>query len=163
MKRKLVLYAAAGLLVGAILGWANPASADAVYPYQNPTYIPAPTSAPVTLGTGASTSTVFTTNNLGTVTLRVSGTCTSLAAAIEATSDSAATKTNWTAINFYAPPALGTAAAAIDVDGSLTAAGLYKINASGYTQLRLNISALAGTSCVVQWSGSNASFNGSFY
>ena len=79
------------------------ASADAVYPYQNPTYIPNAISAPASYT--APGSYLFTTNGVGTVTVRVSGTCTSLAATLKASNDG----TNFTNINLY-PIATGTVA-----------------------------------------------------
>lgn len=137
----------------------NPSAfADATYPVSNPTYIPMAQTPAATLPTGASTSTVFTLNNVSIVVMRISGTCTGLTSAVQATNDVGATKTNWTSINFWAAPALGTAAGTIDADGSLTSTGLYKIKTDGYTQLRLNISALTAA-CTVQFTGASYDFN----
>lgn len=133
------------------------------YSLSNPLYEPMAQTEAITLPTGASTSVIMPLNDIGIVALRVSGTCTGLTAAVQITNDVGATKTNWTSVNFWAPPALGTAAGTIDVDGSLTAPGLYKIKTDGATQLRLNISALTGTPCIAQMTGSNWAFNGSFF
>lgn len=130
-----------------------------VYPYSNPTYIPMAVTSSITLPVGASTSTKFNLNNVASVTFRVSGTCTSLAAAVQLSNDVTDTKTNWTSVNFWVSPALGTAAGTIDADGSLTATGLYKVKTDGATQLRLNVSALVGTSCAVQFTSSTVPFD----
>jgi hypothetical protein len=136
---------------------------SSAYPISKPLYEPMAQTAAITLPVGASTSTVMPLNDIGIVALRVSGTCTGLTSAIQITNDVGATKTNWTSVNFWAPPALGTAAGVIDADGSLTSTGFYKIKTDGATQLRLNISALTGTPCIAQMTGSNWDFNGSFF
>lgn len=147
-----------GLILSLLFILAAPfatAFADAKYPINTPSYIPMAQTPSVALSTGASTTTLMTLNNINSVTLRISGTCTSLAAAVQVTNDVGATKTNWTSVNFWPSPALGTAAATIDADGSLTAAGLYKIKTEGMTAVRLNVSALTAA-CSAQFTGSSA-------
>lgn len=133
------------------------------YPLSSPLYEPMAQTAAITLPVGASVSTIMPLNDIGIVALRISGTCTGLTSAVQITNDVGATKTNWTSVNFWASPALGTAAGTIDVDGSLIATGLYKIKTDGGTQLRLNISTLTGTPCVAQMTGSNWDFNGAYF
>ena len=135
------------------------AQADFNYPFTSPTYVPMGQTPPVTLATGASTSNVFTLNNFGTTVLRISGTCTSLSFGVQATND-VGTATNWSTINAYPYPALGTAAPTVDLDGVLTATGIYKFNTVGFTKVRLNITALAGTTCVAQFTAGDNGFNG---
>ena len=131
---------------------AAPAFADANYPYTNPVYIPNGDAAPATFS-APSTAYVLTTQNIGTVSLRVSGTCTSLAATVQGSNDQG---TNYTALNLY-PIATGiTAPTAV---ASISAPGFWKINASGMNRVRLNISALTAT-CTVEMLGSPHAFNG---
>ncbi len=101
MKRFLtsLIFTAAALLFCA------PAFADTVYPYSNPTYIPSADMASATY-TAPSTAYAMTLNGIGTVSLRVTGTCTSLAATLQGSNDSGS---NYTALNLY-PIATGTAA-----------------------------------------------------
>ena len=152
-----------GIILGLMLSTAGFVHADAKYPITSPAYVPMAQTASVTLATGASTTTYMTLNNINVVVMRVSGTCTGLAAAVQVTNDVGATKTNWTSVNFWPSPALGTAAGTIDADGSLTATGLYKIKTDGMTMVRLNVSALTGASCAIQFTGSNSAFTAAYW
>lgn len=127
------------------------AIADATYPYTNPTYIPNAVSPAISYAAPADY--YFTPNGIGTVSLRVTGTCTSLAAVLQASNDSG---TNWTAINLY-PIATGTTAPV--AVASISAVGFWKANSLGYNKLRLHITALTAT-CTIAMSGTPGSFNG---
>lgn len=115
------------------------------YPVTNPTYIPTAVLAPQTFTTTGDY--VYAVSGISTVTIRVSGTCTSLTSAPQGTNDG----TNWTTIQ------------AIPVAGggnvtSITGAGFWRINAAGFTKTRLHITVLAA-SCTVAMAGSNAPGN----
>lgn len=135
---------------------------DAAYPTTNPSYVPMAQQASIALPTGASTSATMALNNVNSVTFRISGTCTGLTSAVQVTNDFGTTKTNWTSVNFWVSPALGTAAGTIDADGSLTTTGYYKVKTDGANQIRLNISALTAA-CNVQFTGSTAQFDGAYF
>lgn len=120
--------------------------ADAAYPINNPTYIPTAISPPVTYT--APGLYVLTTHNIGTATIRISGTCTGLVAAVQVSQDGV----NWTAVNFY-PVTTG----AITVVTSVSAPGLWRINTAGFLKARVNISILTA-SCTVQMGGTTAAF-----
>lgn len=127
--------------------------ADATYPYINPTYIPnANGGSTVFSAPGTYTLTVI---GVGTVTTRVSGTCTSLAATLQASNDGV----NYTAINLY-PIATGTSAPT--AVASVSAPGFWKSNASGFTTLNFVISALTA-SCTVTLVGHPGGFNGTTF
>lgn len=127
--------------LAALLAFASTfVSADAVYPYTKAVYVPTAISAPVTYSAPANY--LFQTHNITTATVRVTGTCTGLVAAVQGTNDSA----NWTTLN------------AVAVGGgsslrSLTAPGFWRINSGGFTQLRVNITTLTA-SCTVAMAGS---------
>lgn len=124
--------------------------ADATYPWTNPSYVPTAVSPPATYTAPAMYN--YTIAGIDTLTIRVSGTCTSLAATLQATNDG----TNYTAINLY-PIATGTTAPT--AVASISAVGFWKANTSGYTKVRLNISALTAT-CTVAMAGDASGFNG---
>jgi len=137
------------LAVMALSAVALSASAQ-TYPYQNPTYQPGATLPPVTIS--APGSVLFSANGLATLSVRVSGTCTALAATLQASNDG----TNYTAINLY-PIATGTSAPT--AVASVSAAGFWKANVAGYTSVKLVASALTAT-CTVAMSGMQGDFNG---
>lgn len=155
MKKTLLNWSVAALLAIAFCASFHVDQADAqTYPITTPTYIPnavLPTqtvSAPATIP--------FLVNGVGTVSLRVSGTCTSLAATFQASNDGG---TNYTAINLY-PIATGTSAPT--AVASISAAGFWKANTAGYNLVRLNISALSAT-CTVTMIGAPGGFNGTTF
>jgi hypothetical protein len=125
--------------------------ADAVYPITNPGYIPMAISPAATYTAPASY--VLTTHNIGTTSVRVSGTCTSLAAVMQGSNDGG---TNYTTINLY-PIATGTTAPV--AVASISAAGFWKANTVGYNKVRLSITALTA-SCRVVMAGHMGGFNG---
>jgi hypothetical protein len=116
--------------------------ADTTYPYTNPTYIPTAVSAPATYSAPADYS--FQSNDIATATIRVSGTCTSLASAVQGTNDG----TNWTTLQ--AIPVAGGS-----VVTNLAAAGFWRANVAGFTKVRLHITALTA-SCTVAMAGTSA-------
>lgn len=126
------------------------AIADTVYPYTSPSYTPTAVSPPTSYTAPAQYA--FTINGIDTLTVRVSGTCTSLAAVLQATNDN----TNYTNINLY-PIATGTTAPT--AVASISAVGFWKANTSGFTKVRLNITALTAT-CTVAMAGDSSGFNG---
>lgn len=112
------------------------------YPITNPTYIPTAVLAPQTFTTTGDY--VYAVSGISTVTVRVSGTCTSLVSAPQGTNDG----TNWTTIQ--AIPVAGGANVT-----SITGTGFWRVNTSGFTKTRLHITVLAA-SCTVAMSGSNS-------
>lgn len=120
------------------------------YPYQNPTYIPGAVLAPVTIA--APGDIAFSSNGLGVVSFRITGTCTSLAAVVQGSNDG----TNYTALNAY-PVATG-ASAPVAV-ASVSAAGFWKSNVEGMTNFRVHVTALTA-SCTFALAGKSGGFNG---
>lgn len=136
----------------ALSAFALSASAQ-TYPYQNPTYIPGAVLAPVTIS--APGDVTFSANGLSIVSVRVTGTCTSLAAVVQGSNDG----TNYTALNAY-PVATG-ASAPVPV-ASVSAAGFWKSNVEGMTNFRVHVTALAA-SCTFALAGKSGGFNGSTF
>lgn len=150
MKKIVMFVLGAALLMLGVL--ALPAAAFAqTYPYTSPTYLPnAYGGTQILSAPGAYQMTL---NGIGTVSVRVSGTCTSLAATLQASNDG----TNYTAINLY-PVATGTTAPV--AVASVSAPGFWKANTVGYSSVKLNITALT-TSCSVTMVGTpGGNFNG---
>ena len=110
------------------------ASADAVYPYTNPTYIPTAISPSVAMtGTGTYVVTVQDKTVIG---YEVNGTCTSLNAVPQVSFDGV----TWRTINAY--PVVTTTSTPT---AAITAAGGYRANVSGAQKARLNVTALSAT------------------
>lgn len=147
------LFSKLGMLVALALSAVALSVSAQTYPYQNPTYIPAATLSPTILS--APGAVVYTALGIGTVSVRVSGTCTSLAATLQASNDG----TNYTAINLY-PVATGTTAPV--AVASISAAGFWKANTSGFTTVKVNVTALTAA-CTVAMSGSPHGFNGTTF
>jgi hypothetical protein len=116
------------------------AIADAVYPYTNPHYIPTATSP--ALSYTAPTDYSFSSNNIGVATVRITGTCTSLAATVQGSNDLG---TNWTDLN-VASVSGGASTVA------LSTTGFWKVNSGGFNKLRVHITALTA-SCTVAMAG----------
>lgn len=109
------------------------ASAQAqTYAYTNPTYIPTAILPPVTKS--APFDYTYTVSGINTVSFRVSGTCTSLAATPQITNDG----TNWTTAQLI--PAAGGA-----IVTSIGGTGMWRLNAAGMTSARLHVTALAAS------------------
>lgn len=124
--------------------FANAALADATYPYTNPSYNPTATSAPVSYSAPADY--VFQSNGLAVVSLKVSGTCTSLAGTLQGSTDNG---TSWTDLNLAAVTAGSTI--------SVTGAGHWRANVAGFNKLRFHITALTAA-CSVAMAGTQDGF-----
>lgn len=146
----------AALMLCSTIGLA--ASGTTAAPFTNPGYTPNFVTPSYTLPTGAQ---VITLPTFGSNTLAVnfSGTCTSLAGTAFGSTDNGST---WTQINVYPYPAVGTAAPTVSGSGALVT-GLQKFNTGGFTKIKLNISALAGTSCVFSAAQTTGSYDGSIF
>ena len=127
--------------------------ADASYPWTNPTYIPNAVGG--TYVQSAPADIVMTLQDVGTTSLRVTGTCTSLAAVAQGSNDG----TNYTAINLY-PIATGTSAPT--AVASISAVGFWKANTAGFTNFKLHITALTAT-CTATLVGHAGGFNGTTF
>lgn len=134
------------LALAASIAFAPLAAVAQPYPTQTPTYIPTAVLAPATIA-APSTATSFVVNGLSTVSIRIAGTCTSLAATFEGTNQRTGTIA-WTTLP--AIPVAGGATVA-----SVSAAGFWKVNASGLASVRVNVSALTA-SCTISMAGSAA-------
>ncbi len=116
------------------------ALADATYPYTNPTYIPTAVSPAATYTAPADY--VFQANGISVATVRITGTCTSLAATVQGSNDGG---TNWTDLN-----AASVSGGASTV--ALSTTGFWRVNASGFNQLRVHATALTA-SCTIAMAG----------
>lgn len=117
----------------ALVAFASPVFAQ-VYPTTSPVYIP--TAVKTVAGLAVPGSVGLTTQNLGAVIANVSGTYTGLAATFQGTSDAIGTTSPvWK--NIGALPLAGGGKLT-----AITANGLYRLNASGYTQIRFNVTAV---------------------
>ncbi len=121
------------------------------YPYSSPVYTPTAILAPSTLS-APGTFTPFVVSGVSTISVRVTGTCTALAATLQGSNDG----TNFTAINLYP---VATGASAPTAVASITAVGFWKVNVSGFTSVKLVASALTAT-CTVAMAGTSGAFNG---
>lgn len=119
-----------------------PLAQGQTYPVTNPTYIPTAPLAPTTFTTTGDYT--YSVSGISTVTIRVSGTCTSLVSAPQGTNDG----TNWTTIQ--AIPVVGGATVT-----SITGTGFWRVNTAGFTKTRLHITTLAA-SCTVAMAGTNS-------
>ena len=150
MKKIVSILLASAMALGAYLTITGPVSAQ-TYPYTNPTYTPNAYGGTQTLS--APGSYMMSLNGIGTVSVRVSGTCTSLAATLQATNDG----TNYTNINLY-PIATGTTAP-VPV-ASASAPGFWKANTVGYSGVKFNITALTASCSVTMVGTPGGNFNG---
>lgn len=105
------------------------------YPTSNPVYIPTASLAAQSFSApGAYT---FVTSGVSVATLRVTGTCTSLAGTVQVSNDAI----NWTTVPIT--PVAGGAAAY-----SVSAPGFWNFSTAGMTRARLNITALSAACSV---------------
>lgn len=132
---------------------AAPAVDAQTYPTQSPTYTPAAQLAPVTLT--AAGDVVFRANGLGAVNVTLTGTYSVLTAAVQG-AVSTATSPAPTWVTLGAIP-LGSPSTGKPVT-SLTANGSYRINATGWAQLRVHVTAFTGTSVTASLTGTSVSF-----
>ena len=119
------------------------------YPVTTPHYIPNMRFPAFTIVSGVAASSA-TLNNIGTTSLFVTGTCTSLAATVQASDDG----TNWITLNMY-PYNATVAASAVT---SISATGTWVMNTGGYNKVRVSNTAVSGTACVGTLAGSPNAF-----
>jgi hypothetical protein len=148
MKKILHFVLLLGMLAGGLLAIGSPANAQ-VYPYSSPTYTPNARMPAMTIASGVA-STTQTLNNVGVAALQITGTCTSLNGRLEASVDG----TNWVTLNLYPYNATAAASAVTSVTGT----GAWVANTGGYNNIRVNNSAVSGTACVANMSGSSMDF-----
>jgi hypothetical protein len=137
------------ILAGSLLALAAGGLRAQSYPTNSPSYVPQALLPAQTLtATGASTP--FLVNGVQTLYIRITGTFSALSATVQGTEAlrSGATPA-WT--NLAVDP-VGTGATGGRV-AAISAAGLYKINVSGLSEIRLNVATLTGTNVIVSWSG----------
>jgi len=119
------------------------------YPFSTPTYIPNLRVATVAAASGVA-STSNSLNNIGIVSLQITGTCTSLNGRLEGSNNG----TDWVTLNLYPNQAIATSAAVT----SVTATGIWTANAGGLNYVRFNNSAVTGSACLITIAGSPTAF-----
>ena len=122
------------------------ASIAQTYPWQNPTYTPSAVAPAATYTAPAAYA--FNAIASSVVSFQITGTCTALAAVAQVSNNG----TTWVTVNVW-PVTTGTITAA----ASVSAAGIYRLNATANQFARLSITALTA-SCTVQGVGDNASW-----
>ena len=148
MKKILHFVVLLGVLAGGLFAIGTPAIAQ-VYPINNPTYTPNARMPDITVASGvAGTSRVL--NSVGTVSLQLSGTCTSLVGSMEGSVNG----TNWVTLNLY-PYNATVAGSAVT---SVTTTGVWFANTSGLNNVRMNNSAVSGVACIASMAGSSRDF-----
>lgn len=120
-------------------------AAAQAYPSSNPTYIPTAV-VPATTLTAAGDVTLNA-NGLGTITARIAGTNTGVAGVFQGTNERSANPT-WTTIGAVPVGASGGGAVS-----AVTGNGLYRLNASGFSQVRFHMTAISTGSAVVTMAG----------
>lgn len=140
---------AALAVVALLLSGMSPAVFAQTYPTGGANYTPAAVLAPTTLS--APGNVVFQSNSIGTLNIRLSGAFTGLAATIQV-SEARTGTINWTPISAVAVNANG---GNIGTRSTLSVAGLYRVDVSGYAQVRVNVSAISTGSVIVSASGGN--------
>ena len=148
-----------GFLLGAVLALVSVlAQADVGALYNNPTYIPSLTyPQTAALPTGAQSITRVT-SGYTILNVNFTGTCTALAGTIQGSTDNG---TTWTTLNVYPYPTLGTAQPTASASGAIVT-GLQKVNTEGFSNVKLVITALTGTTCKLSTSFSNGGFSSYF-
>lgn len=119
------------------------------YPYQNPVYESSPTVDAVVCT--AACDVVYTSNNIGTVLIRLAGSGTGLAAVAQV-SEARNGTIAWS--NLQAHPVGGGVGCAA-TSGSMNAACMYRVDAAGAAQVRVHLTAVTG-SISISISGSGA-------
>jgi hypothetical protein len=120
------------------------------YPYTTPTYIPNLRVATVPVAASGVANNSVNLNNIGTVSLQITGTCTSLLGRLEGSNDGI----NWVTLNLY-PNAATVVAAAVT---SVTTTGFWAANAGGMNYTRFNNSGITGSACLITGAGSPTAF-----
>lgn len=132
-------------------GVAPSALADAPYPVTNPTYIPQAIWGPqATIPTGVATNFVFTTNGVSTLYIRIAGSPSGLAATVQGSEARAPSTLAWTNLGV---DLVGANVAGGGRIASISAAGLYRVNVSGFAQIRVAVSALTSGATTLTMSG----------
>jgi hypothetical protein len=121
--------------------------ADAVYPYSNPTYTPTAVSPLTAMTIGAANYTMRT-NDIGLTTIRIIGTCSSLAATVKVSNETTSDAT-FTAVYVMDKSTNFTSS-------TITAAGLYAVNTTGMAQVQLAVTALSVANCSVAMAGTSS-------
>jgi hypothetical protein len=122
------------------------AIAAPTYPFSNPTYIPTAVSAPVAYT--APGTYIFTANGISTLSMRITGTCTSLSGVLQGTNDD----TNWSSLTLHPVTASATTTTPVV---AVAAVGFWRASVAGFKSVRLNITALTAT-CTVAMAGTQA-------
>lgn len=141
-KKKFIVAAFA---LAAILAVPMAGAFGQAYPSQQPVYIPNGVLAAQTLVTTTST-TPFVVQGQGALAVKIAGTFSVLAAKMQGTVDPvaiAAGSATWVDLTAYLAGANGAQAL-----NSITAAGTYRVDAAGYTRVRLNVTSLTGTNVI---------------
>ncbi len=120
------------------------------YPVTSPVYQPnAQLAAQSQTATG--TTTPFTVQGIGVVTLHVSGTATSIAGTVQVTNDVIGGTQTWTVATLYPLPGQNLAPSR-----AFSVAGVYKINVSGMTQVRVNLTTINAGTVITRFVGGQA-------
>jgi len=119
------------------------------YPYTNPTYTPNAVLAKQFIASGVA-STAFTNSGIGTLSIQVSGTCTSLAGSVTASNNG----TDYNTIDIF--PVVGATSTAAS---AVSATGIYVANVASLSKIRFENTAVSGTACAVTMSGSPHPFS----
>ena len=142
------------ILVFSISGYSAFLNSDqGTLPYNAPSYTPNVNPAIYTFASGVTGEYGMVATGLGTAIIKVSGTCTGLAAVARGSLDGS----TWVNLNLY-PVATGTTAPV--AVASISATGIWKVNPSGFSMVELQVTALTTGPCIVDWIGSPAPFNG---
>jgi hypothetical protein len=143
------LFLAAALAAASLLACGPGLEAQAqTYPTSNPTYRPTAVLPGVTCS--AACDVAFNVNGLNSVSFRVSGTGTGIAAVAQVSNDRTSSPV-YTSTNVHP---LGGASAA-----SITSTGVYRVNTAGMTYARIHLTAVTG-SVTIGGAGTPASFIG---
>jgi hypothetical protein len=132
----------AGALIAVFAAISIAQAAGPAYPINTPTYIPSAVSQPQAFT--APGNYTYQVSGISTVTVRITGTCTNLAATLQGSNDG----TNWTALP------LMRVADNVPVSG-ISAAGFWRASTAGLSAARVNISALSAT-CTVAMAGTQS-------
>lgn len=142
--------ATAFIVAMAVVFGLAPGAGAQPFPFQTPTYLPGGIVGATTCA--AACDVVFNTGGESTITVRVSGSGTGIAAQVQGTESVAASPT-WSTL-FVQPLQVGSATAPA-TSSAIAGVGVWRVNAAGLAQVRLHLTAVTG-SVSVSMSGSNA-------
>lgn len=148
MKRLTNMLAMLFLIAIATMTGVSPGFAQ-TYPTNNPSYQPTAILAAKTCS--AACDVVFTTNGLGTVTVRVSGSGTGVAAVVQGTESRAASPT-YSTLTIHPVGSSATSAASA---ASIAGTGLWRVNAAGLASVRVHLTAVTGSITIGMSGGDN--------